>query len=198
MAEITIHTRCRKCAECMAAAAREWRIRAIAECDAAARTWFGTLTFNPDNHVAIDHVCATEHRNFWELPVEGKFAARNVVAVHLVQKYLKRLRKESGQRFRYLCVTERHDSARTSELYKDRPHIHLLLHEFAGQTFPKSLLQKQWNHGHSTYKLADRSAAFYVSKYISKAVEVRARASLHYGNPPTEWGMTENAPLGIV
>lgn len=182
MAEITIFTRCRTCKSCLAATSREWRNRAIAECDAASRTWFGTLTLNPDNHVAVDSICATEIRDFWELPTAKKFAARNAVVVHLVQKYLKRLRKQTGQRFRYLCVTERHDGARTSDYYQDRPHVHLLLHEFVGQTFPKRVLEEQWNHGFTSFKLADRAAAFYVSKYISKSAEVRVRASKAYGN----------------
>jgi len=63
--------------------------------------------------------------------------------------------------------------------------MHILLHEFAGQPVLKKTLDQSWNHGFSQWRLTrDLQAAWYVSKYISKAMDVRTRASIGYGSPP--------------
>ena len=106
--------------------------------------------------------------------------------------YLKRLRKNSGHAFRYLLVTERHDSVKTAPELRNRPHLHMLLHEFANQPLRKSFLEQEWPYGFSSWRLTQgNAAAFYVSKYISKAAEVRTRASLQYGRTDLTMGETE-------
>lgn len=192
MMELTFHTRCRRCAPCLQATAREWRTRAISEIGQAERTWFGTLTFRPEVHFAMDVVSAAVKADFEALPPEQKFAARATEAGRMMTLYLKRLRKNSGHAFRYLLVTERHDSVKTAPELRNRPHLHMLLHEFANQPLRKSFLEKEWPYGFSSWRLTEgNAAAFYVSKYISKAAEVRTRASLRYGLTDIERSETE-------
>jgi len=186
--ELVLLTPCRSCPTCLRRHARLWASRAVEETNESARTWFGTLTARPDVHVWIDAVAATRTRDFWSLPSGKKFELQSKVIGEEVTKYLKRLRKESGHRIRYLCVTEVHDGEKTSDFMRGRPHIHVLLHEFAGQQFPKEMLERQWRHGFTKFRLVDnaRHAAWYVSKYISKASEARTRASLGYGKQQSE------------
>lgn len=181
--ELVLLTPCRSCPTCLRRHARLWAGRAREETEVSARTWFGTLTCRPDVHVWIDQSCATRKRDFWEQPLGKKFAAQAEVLGAEVTKYLKRIRKESGHKLRYLLVTELHDGEKTSDFMRGRPHIHMLLHEFAGQPLRKEMLERQWPHGFTNFRLVNSStsAAWYVSKYISKASEARTRASLGYG-----------------
>lgn len=185
VAEITLLTRCRKCPTCLKMHANIWANRAAAETAVAARTWFGTLTLSPQAHYVVDTLCATREREFWNLSQDKQFGAQCKVIGAEITKWLKRIRKESGHQFRYLLVIERHDSERTSDEMRGRAHAHLLLHEMPGQKMTKRLLEKQWHLGNSHWRLvnSDRHAAFYVTKYVSKAIEARTRASIDYGNP---------------
>lgn len=90
-------------------------------------------------------------------------------------KSLKRMRKNTKSRFRYIAVFERHCDG--------YPHLHLLLHE-QGQPLTKRDIQAEWRLGFSQCKLVDQGpkAAFYVAKYLSKEAAARVRASLRYGN----------------
>lgn len=180
--EITFMTRCRQCPECRKAHASEWRKKAISEINASERTWFGTLTLRPEVHFAVDVVCSAVSGDFEALPEEQKFPLRAKEVGYFATKYLKRLRKESGHRFRYLLVTEMHNSQRSAPEMLGRPHLHMLIHEFTGSALRKRSLEDQWPYGHSSWRLtADARAAFYVAKYLTKAVQVRTRASQHYG-----------------
>lgn len=183
--ELVLLTPCRRCKTCLKKHARLWRERAFNEIEESERTWFGTLTLSPDQHTRVDHLAATAFGpEFWGLPPSKKFAARKKVIGPEITKYLKRVREEAGVRFRYLCVYEVHDGETTSDFIRGRPHMHLLLHEFAGQPVRKRTLDRQWHLGTiKKWKLTDgQEAAWYVSKYISKAIDARVRASLWYGN----------------
>lgn len=188
MMEIVLLTECRKCPVCLKRRSRMWAARAWHECQISERTWFGTLTCAPDWHVWCDSVCATKKANFVYQTEFQKFGARAQVLGVEVTKYLKKIRKNSGRRFRYLLVSEYHDSERTSDFMRFRPHLHLLVHEFAGQPLRKhDDLEANWTFGWSSWKLVKSSmAAGYVTKYISKAADARVRASLRYGKLESE------------
>ncbi|AXH74992.1 MAG: replication initiator protein [Microviridae sp.] len=177
---ITLLTPCRQCEACLKFIAYHWRMRAQTELQAAQRTWMVTFTCRPDFHVWIDHVCATRKGNFWAQPPDKIFAARTKVFGEEITKYLKRLRKQSGAKIRYLLIAETHDGLATSDFLRGRPHFHMLLHETETK-LSKSFIQGQWHHGHTGCKLADSGASWYVSKYITKAKQARVRASLRYG-----------------
>ena len=118
-----------------------------------------------------------------------KFEMRVRVLGSEVTLYFKRLRK-AGYQFRYLLVSEMHDSADTSPDMRYRPHVHMLIHEVTGaDSLTKRVIQAGWPHGFTHMKLvADRGIepAWYISKYITKANDARIRASLEYGNQECE------------
>lgn len=182
MIELNLLTPCRKCPTCLRKHAALWRGRALTEIEASERTWFGTLTCSPESHFWLDTLCASQVWNFGNMPSGEKFKHQSKALGVEATKFLKRVRKESGHPFRYLLVTEIHNGERTSELIRGRPHLHMLLHEFPGAPLRKATLEKQWKLGFSSWRLTkDKEAAFYVSKYISKAIDVRVRASIDYG-----------------
>lgn len=182
--ELTLLTPCRRCQTCLRKKARLWRDRALAEIHASPRTWFGTLTLRPDVHVWIDRLAATRCANFWERTERQKFGARAEVVGIETTKFLKRVRKNAGAQYRYLLVVETHDGPETSEAYRMWPHMHMLVHEVPGEPqITKRVLERAWHHGFSQWRLTrDDEAAWYVSKYLTKASEERTRASLGYGS----------------
>ncbi len=171
--------RCRECDNCLAARSAHWRYRARAEIGAAPRTWFGTLTFKPERHYAA--LCAV-HLRLTRRGVELRQVTENelfrLLAVELGKElttYLKRLRK-AGAVIRYLMVTEAHKTG--------KPHFHMLVHE-QSEDLPvrHRLLKDKWAAGFSDWKLVEGpAAASYVTKYLSKSMKARVRASEMYGS----------------
>lgn len=182
MIELVLLTRCRHCGWCLKRKSWEWATRAETEIERAQRTWFGTLTFRPDEHIRLEYVAMTKIGNFASLAPRKKFELLTNETGREVTLFFKRLRKNNPLcHIRYLAVTEIHNSDRTSPEMRGRPHIHLLVHEFPGQLLTKRALEAEWSLGFQNWKLADKGAGWYVSKYVSKASEARVRASLRYG-----------------
>jgi len=165
--------RCRKCANCAKANAKQWAIRAAAEMELAPRTWFVTLTFRAEIHWIFERKAEKQGRSIFDLEFKE------------VQKMFKRMRK-AGHSFRYLLATEAHKSG--------LPHFHLLLHENALSPFTSRILSGNqheglkpqfWDHGQVHCRLVpqDRAwaRAWYLCKYISKDPSARQRASIQYG-----------------
>lgn len=120
------------------------------------------------------------------------FLARSAELLREVQLYIKRLRKKA--RFRYLVVVEAHESG--------LPHVHFLLHETHDAPVRHAALKAQWPHGFIDAKLvepSDTRAAAYVSKYLSKSVLARVRASERYGEGfPVSHRDPRVPPVGIA
>lgn len=177
---VTLHTKCRKCAACLQARELLWRSRALQEIRVGTRNWFGTLTLNPtEQALARSRAISRATRQgtvFETLKDSEQFRAVVREINPLITRWLKRVRKESESRFRYLLVTEAHETG--------LPHFHLLLHERGGAV-TKRTLQAQWGHGFSSFKLIpddeEKKAGRYVCKYIGKSSLARVRASGHYG-----------------
>lgn len=170
---------CKKCKKCLARRAYDWHQRALFETSIAPRTWFGTLTFNPEWHYQVLLRCRhhddAQGIDFDALSSNEQFTRRhNMLAVE-VTKYLKRIRKLSKARLRYLLVAEAHKSG--------NPHYHMLVHEVDTEVpIRHALLKGQWTAGFSDFKLvSDPKAATYCCKYLSKDAKARVRASLLYG-----------------
>lgn len=154
-----------------------WRFRARSETRLAVRTWFGTLTFSPDERYRLLAKASQSARrkglDFDALDRKRRFEFYANASGALVTKWLKRVRKQSGVSLRYLLVAEEHKSG--------DPHYHVLIHE-SGQPVRKVVLKSQWSHGFSKWKLVeDLATADYVCKYISKSLYARVRASMRYG-----------------
>lgn len=184
---VEMETRCRRCEKCRAVRAAVWRYRAKAEYAFAQRTWFGTITLSPSAHlVALSQARRRLHAqgiDFDTLPLVEQFVLRHEAICPSLTRYLKRVRKASGARLRYLLVAEAHESW--------LPHYHMLVHEVAGSTSVKhAILRDQWHMGFTHWKLVnDPRAATYLCKYLSKSTIARVRASVRYG---------EGTPCGIA
>lgn len=178
---VELEVRCRKCRNCLWQRQKLWSARAITEYRSSHRTWLGTLTLSPDEHDRVLNLCRLDevaHNQDFDLLSEQKqFALRhNRISKHLT-KWLKRIRKDSGARLRYLLVAEAHKSG--------LPHYHALIHEpVIDEQVTKSVMQAQWPHGFTNFKLIpehESSAASYACKYLSKSILARVRASIRYG-----------------
>ena len=172
---LDMETRCRRCPACLAQRAREWTARAIHEVAGSSRTWFGTLTLGPQVQMANAMRARIRHPDFSSVSEERRFGYLVQAAGPLITKWLKRVRKETGSRIRYVVVAERHKSG--------LPHFHILVHECDMATpVRKAVLERQWFHGFSRWKLADKWSARYVCKYLAKEAASRVRASFRYGS----------------
>lgn len=172
--------RCRRCDPCLRHRRRLWTRRALQECRASSRTWFGTLTLSPSEQqrylfqaVALQAVCGVD---FDSLDPGEQFRLRVAQIGPDIGRFLKRVRKESGCPLRYILVCELHKSG--------MPHFHMLLHERdVLQHIPKALLERQWSaRGFSSWRLSDPYSAHYVCKYLAKTSAARVRASRFYGS----------------
>lgn len=177
--DLQLETRCRRCRNCLRYRAWVWRERCQVEVHAAFRTWFGTLTLRPEEHYRAELVAAARLRargvTFENLSPSEQFSERHATITQEVTRWLKRIRKVSGAKLRFCLVAEEHKSG--------LPHYHILIHEVRfDQPVTKRQLQEQWRLGFTQFKLVqDDRAAAYVTKYLTKSVQARVRASLHYG-----------------
>lgn len=179
---LEMSSRCRKCERCLRLRSRMWTARSVSETRMSSRTWFGTLTLRPgEQYLAkarASHVMSCRNGiDFDTLSPKDQFGLIVAQIGQDVTKYLKRIRKESGVRFRYLVVFEAHASG--------DPHIHMLLHELhADMAVRQRTLEGQWKLGFTKWRLVDTDqpgAAGYVCKYLSKTAAARVRASRRYG-----------------
>lgn len=170
--EVTMYVPCRKCEKCLQFRQMQWRERMIMELGRAKRTWFVTLTFDPIVMSAIMMASVRTSRN------DGV----DKQAFSHVQRYLKRVRKLCGPKFRmrYFACFERGEK-------NSRPHYHLLIHEVGERPVPYSVLQRCWPAKIFHAKLVasgDEGIPAYVTKtafYATKDQTAPIRASLYYG-----------------
>lgn len=156
---------CRKCPVCLENRRKFWAQRARYEVNRSPRTWFVTLTINPQWRFIFS--CRAKSTDY--------FASYGEISKE-VTKFFKRLRK-AGHVFKYMMVAEAHKDG--------YPHIHLLVHEVS-QPIPKREIERQWNYGFTKVKLVkNQAAAYYVAKYLAKDMRTRVRASQHYGEELT-------------
>ena len=193
---LIMHVRCRHCQDCKRLRRREWTLRATVELSRCQRTWFGTLTLNPEAHFRCEVVARKRLLSggtVWEqLRPEERYAETCHQIGREITLYLKRLRKLSGARLKYMACFEKHRSG--------FPHVHVLLHEYTDAAVRKSLLDSHWQHmGFTHWRLVSSEqagrASSYVAKYISKEGG-RVRSSLHYGKPHTSAG--HSVPQGTA
>lgn len=180
--EMSFPAPCRKCEKCQRFRRMRWRQRIINEILLApGRTWFLTLTFAPVHLAGV----LLEARAY-ERAGKTQAEAIETAAYDHVQRYLKRLRKNTRTKFRYIAVPEYGET-------HGRLHYHLLVHEVERPILKRSL-QAAWRGSFSSAKLVEEDtergvagAASYVAKYLAKSGG-RVRASLRYGalSPETE------------
>jgi hypothetical protein len=150
----------------------------------ATRTWFATLTLTPEQAVRARfagerHLTVRGH-SLDEVGEGELFRATAHAVSPEITRWLKRIRKNSGARLRYILVCEAHRSG--------VPHWHGLIHEYDGKVSARKL-EASWRYGISHFRLVDgrdKRTAFYVAKYLGKSALTRVRASEHYGSPSVE------------
>lgn len=188
-----IEAPCRRCENCLARRAAHWRMRGYSECRASERTWFGTLTLSPEQHSNVGNACrsvASKNGDDFDLfSHERQFALRHRCISREITLYLKRLRKQSGAQFKFMCVAEEHKTG--------LPHYHMLVHECdPAKPIRHKVLSEQWRVGFSQWKLVEGTrSAGYVTKYLAKSSLARVRASLDYGNTSSDIAKRENPAL---
>lgn len=178
---LIMHAKCRKCADCLRLRRREWTVRALSETQAAQRSWFGTLTCNPEATfrmtVLVRRRLMRGGTEMERLSATERYRELCHEISQELTRYLKRVRKHSGAPLRYLAVFEAHKSG--------FPHLHVLLHETTLASVRKKVLDAHWIHmGFTHWRLVEAGgnprAALYVAKYIAKDGG-RVRASIRYG-----------------
>lgn len=166
--EVSMFGPCRKCEKCLQFRQMKWRQRAYNEIMQSPRTWWCTLTFSPHHLAGI----------FAEsVGLKGNAKQRvDAAAYKHVQRYIKRVRKASRAKLRYLAIFELGEET-------GRAHYHLFVHE-VDRPITKSLLEAQWRSV-SHFRLTDRAdaerRASYVTTYATKSFDIRPRASNGYG-----------------
>lgn len=172
---VILETRCRKCMWCLQQRRSFWTMRALDEYRASSRTWFLTLTLDPHNQWIAECTARSERENFDDLAPPQKFAALVQVVGRELTRFVKRVRKNSRARIRYLLVAEAHQNG--------RPHFHMLIHELDKEApVRKQVIKDAWRFGFSKSTLVnDPRGAVYLCKYLSKDARTRVRASFKYG-----------------
>jgi len=172
--EVSMWAPCRKCGKCLLFRQMKWRARAVSELrmthERNKRSWWITLTFSP-HHLAGILIEASKEKG-------NEVQRVDAAAYRHVQLFFKRLRKQ-GAKFRYFAVFERGETT-------GRPHYHLFLHEIGSRPIIGSQIESQWrSHVHARLVNMDGAKsglASYITKYATKSVDTRPRASQGYGN----------------
>ena len=180
--------RCRKCKACRMKRRTEWAARMVTENLLAERTWFVTLTIAPDWRYAL--ICRAMAHPEWKhmSPAAQKLREWTEFGKEITA-YLKRLRINAERRaeangearpvLRYSLVGELHKPDKKGDQYW---HAHILIHERAGRV-SKREIQGAYTIGITEASLLRDpvKGGRYAAKYLSKSMDVRVRASLHYG-----------------
>lgn len=182
---------CRKCETCLRNRRVYWAACAKTEVGCARRTWFGTLTLKPqERFIDITKVRIRHPKLEEENPREFQ---RKVHLEHgkSLTKWLKRVRKNSNSKLRYLLVAEWHSQNDIGW------HYHCLLHEqFDGQPLLHRHLDN-WGRGFVKFNLIEDGQSKevnYVCKYLAKDMDVPVRASIRYGevhSPETAFAIVQ-------
>lgn len=180
---VELGTPCRACEPCNISRGALWRHKARAEIAIWPRTWFGTLTFRPEVIFELQtrarHKATLQGQDFDADPAITQARLLDAECRPEVQKFIKRVRKNTGAPVRTLVIGELHKSG--------LPHYHMLLHEMdAMQPVRHAQLASAWKLGFSNFKLCDLEGSRYISKYLTKAAHAafaRVRASQQYGKP---------------
>lgn len=148
LGSIRITVPCGKCGSCRHNRRVEWSFRIKEELNHSIAAQFLTLTYTDDSLIWAD-------------------AGPTLYKKHL-QDWLKRLRKNTGQKVRYYAVGEYGTTTQ-------RPHYHVILFGLRPKYYPD--LIETWHHGHVHIGEVSEASIHYTTKYhvnFDKTVEGRA------------------------
>lgn len=158
---------CGKCIECRLAYARQWADRCMLEASYYDSNYFLTLTYNPE------HLVVNEYLNY----ETGEFGTASTLVKEDLQKFWKRLRKQTGQHIRYFACGEYGETTA-------RPHYHAIVYnldipdlEFYKINEQNQILYKSkfldsiWQKGFVTIGEVTWDSCCYVSRYVTKKLK---------------------------
>lgn len=147
--EVTVP--CGRCTSCRLEHSRQWAVRCMHEASMHKANSFITLTYAPE-HLPEDHSVHKEH----------------------LQKFIKRLRKNTKEELRYFACGEYGEA-------KGRPHYHAIIFGYdfpdkqihtqtkAGHyLYTSDMLNKCWKFGYSLIGEVTFESAAYVARYVMK------------------------------
>lgn len=138
---------CRRCLGCRIDKEIEWSIRMMHEADQHDHNEFVTLTYDPE-HLPWDN--SLDHKHF--------------------QKFIRTLRKKTGQKIRYFVAGEYGEQF-------SRPHYHCILFgleltdkiQVGAKSFTSDLLRETWGLGHVDIgESVTRASCVYTAGYMLK------------------------------
>lgn len=217
---LILWVRCRTCSMCLHRRRLSWRDRAVFEWkdheELGKRTWLGTFTVSDEWRFRFMWRALVEYEARgkrphpklarpleWEELSEGeRFSLISAQVGREITLWVKRVRKNSGAKLRYLLVCEAHDTREGDPSGLSQfPHFHIMLHENEGMVVKNKFLKPEddeswswerpairtWGEfGFTKWKLVkDAKGAAYASKYLGKSMLARVRASLGYGKTPS-------------
>lgn len=154
---------CGRCIGCRLAYSRQWADRCMCEKENHDESWFVTLTYSPENMPYSEYI-----DNDGVITDVGTLVKRDF------QLFMKRLRKNTGQKVRYFAAGEY--GSETA-----RPHYHAIIfglhlddltvykRNFQGDIYYNSeTLSKIWNQGHVVIAEVTWESCAYVARYIMK------------------------------
>lgn len=154
---------CGQCYGCRLQYSREWADRCMLEMKEHEHNWFITLTYDDECIISIEQY-DDETGEIFSFPTLLK---------RDLQLFWKRLRKNTGQKFRYYACGEYGDVTH-------RPHYHAIVFglELNDLEYYKSdghfvyynsqLLSDTWGYGHVVVALACWETAAYTARYVMK------------------------------
>lgn len=141
---------CGRCIGCRLEYSRQWAVRCVHEASLHANNAFITLTFD-DEHYPADHSIHKED----------------------LQKFFKRLRKNTKVKMRYFACGEYGEK-------RGRPHYHAIVFGYdfpdkvywvtrnGSRLYRSAILEKTWAFGHSLIGDVTFESAAYVARYVVK------------------------------
>lgn len=126
---------CGKCYACTVNKSRDWFLRIYFEAKRFIHSYFVTLTYNEAN-------------------CDGNVHKEDV------QKWLKRLRKQSGVELKYFIISEYGPKTQ-------RPHYHAIL--LCNKSLSHDLIAKTWQKGFVTISPMSNRRILYCTRYMSRA-----------------------------
>uniref|UniRef100_A0AAU8AXP0 Replication initiator protein n=1 Tax=Dulem virus 166 TaxID=3145643 RepID=A0AAU8AXP0_9VIRU len=155
---------CGKCIACRLAYSRQWADRCMLEAQDHDSNYFVTLTYD-DEHLPVNEIVDTE---------TGEIVKHATLVKRDLQLFIKRLRKQTGQKIRYYACGEY-----GSQTY--RPHYHAILFGLTlddlrlykmspdGYNYYNSqTLDDIWKNGYSVITNVTWDTCAYTARYILK------------------------------
>ncbi|AXH74177.1 MAG: replication initiator protein [Microviridae sp.] len=147
---------CGRCVGCLLERAQSWMLRCMHEAQMHEHNSFLTLTYSTDQ---LPQDNSLNHKDF--------------------QKFIRALRKSTGQKIRYFMCGEYGEPTEKNN-YIARPHFHCILfgYDFADKTmwryengnriYRSATLEKFWKKGHSEIGNVSEASCGYVARYCLK------------------------------